>query len=45
MGFCLIANLGPGARDGLIIGVQKIIGKPVALIRAKIEVSVFLVGD
>ena len=37
-GFYLIANLGPGPRDGLMTGVQRVTGKPIALIRAIIEV-------
>ena len=43
-GFYLIANLGPGPRDGLMTGVQKVTGKPIALIRAIIEVSVVFLG-
>ena len=43
-GFYLIANLGPGPRDGLMTGVQRITGKPIALIRGIIEVSVVFVG-
>jgi hypothetical protein len=43
-GFYLIANLGPGPRDGLMTGVQRVTGKPVALIRAIIEVSVVFFG-
>jgi uncharacterized membrane protein YczE len=43
-GFYLISNLGPGPRDGLMTGVQKITGKPIALIRGIIEVSVVFFG-
>ncbi len=43
-GFYLIANLGPGPRDGLMTGVQRITGKPIALVRGVIEVSVVFVG-
>ena len=43
-GFYLIANLGPGPRDGLMTGVQRVTGKPIALIRAIIEVSVVSLG-
>jgi uncharacterized membrane protein YczE len=43
-GFYLIANLGPGPRDGLMTGVQKVTGKPIALIRAIIEVNVVFFG-
>jgi len=43
-GFYLISNLGPGPRDGLMTGVQRITRKPIALIRAIIEVSVVFFG-
>ena len=43
-GFYLIANLGPGPRDGLMTGVQRLTGKPIALIRAIIEVSAVFFG-
>ena len=43
-GFYLIANLGPGPRDGLMTGVQRIIGKPIALVRGTIEVAVVFFG-
>jgi uncharacterized protein len=43
-GFYLIANLGPGPRDGLMTGVQRITGKPIALVRGIIEVNVVFVG-
>jgi len=43
-GFYLISNLGPGPRDGLMTGVQRITGKPIALVRAIIEVSVVFFG-
>jgi uncharacterized membrane protein YczE len=43
-GFYLISNLGSGPRDGLMTGVQKITGKPIALVRGIIEVSVVFVG-
>ena len=39
-GFYLIANLGPGPRDGLMTGVQRITGKPIALVRGTIEITV-----
>jgi len=35
-GFYLISNLGPGPRDGLMTGVQRITGKPIALVRSTI---------
>jgi uncharacterized protein len=43
-GFYLIANLGPGPRDGLMTGVQRITGKPIALVRGTIEVAVVFFG-
>jgi len=43
-GFYLISNLGPGPRDGLMTGVQRIIGKPIALVRSTIEVIVVFFG-
>ena len=44
IGFYLIANLGPGPRDGLMTGLQKITNLPIALIRAMIEISVVVCG-
>ena len=43
-GFYLICNLGPGPRDGLMTGVQRVTGKPIALIRSTIEVIVVFFG-
>jgi len=43
-GFYLISNLGPGPRDGLMTGVQRITGKPIALVRSIIEVIVVFFG-
>jgi len=43
-GFYLISNLGPGPRDGLMTGIQKATGKPIALVRSIIEISVVLFG-
>ena len=43
-GFYLIANLGPGSRDGLMTGLQIMTNKPISLIRAIIEISVVIVG-
>ena len=43
-GFYLISNLGPGPRDGLMTGVQRITGKPIALIRTTIESTVVFFG-
>ncbi len=43
-GFYLISNLGPGPRDGLMTGIQKVSGKPIALVRSTIEVTVVFFG-
>ena len=43
-GFYLIANLGPGSRDGLMTGLQKKTNLPISLIRAFIEISAVIVG-
>ena len=43
-GFYLIANLGPGPRDGLMTGLQKITNLSITLIRAIIEISAVIVG-
>ena len=43
-GIYLIANLGPGTRDGLMTGISKKYGKPISLVRFTIEFSVVLVG-
>ena len=43
-GFYLISNLGPGPRDGLMTGIQRVTGKPIALVRSTIEISVVLLG-
>ena len=43
-GIYLVANLGPGPRDGLMTGLQKLTNKPIALIRTLLEVSVAIVG-
>ena len=43
-GFYLIANLGPGSRDGLMTGLQKKTNLPIFLIRAIIEISAVIVG-
>ena len=43
-GFYLIANLGPGPRDGLMTGLQRMMNKPIFLIRTIIEISVVIVG-
>ncbi len=43
-GIYLIANLGPGPRDGLMTGLQKKTNLPIAAVRAFIEISVASVG-
>ena len=43
-GIYLVANLGPGPRDGLMIGLQKITNLSIAVVRAFLEISVVAVG-
>ena len=43
-GIYLIANLGPGPRDGLMTGLQKASGYPIAWVRSSIEITVVLLG-
>ena len=43
-GFYLVANLGPGPRDGLMTGLQKKTNLPIAAVRSFIEISVASVG-
>jgi len=43
-GFYLIANLGPGPRDGLMTGLQKKTNLPIALVRAFLEITVVTIG-
>ena len=43
-GIYLVSNLGAGPRDGLMIGLQKKTGLPIALVRAIIEISVVSIG-
>ena len=40
----LVANLGPGPRDGLMTGLQRVTGRPIALVRTSIELSVVAIG-
>ncbi|NBT88713.1 MAG: hypothetical protein EBT51_10495, partial [Flavobacteriaceae bacterium] len=40
----LIANLGPGPRDGLMTGLQRMTNYPIALVRGSIEVTVVILG-
>jgi uncharacterized membrane protein YczE len=43
-GIYLVANLGPGARDGLMTGLTRVTNLPIAFVRASIEISVVLIG-
>ena len=43
-GIYLVANLGPGPRDGLMTGLTKITNLPIALVRACLEILVVIVG-
>ena len=43
-GLYLIANLGPGPRDGLMTGLQRKTNLPIAAVRAFIEITVATVG-
>jgi len=43
-GIYLIANLGPGPRDGLMTGFQRVTGLPIAWVRAAIEIIVVGIG-
>lgn len=43
-GFYLIANLGPGPRDGLMTGLQRVTDLPVARVRTAIEITVVVFG-
>ena len=43
-GFYLIANLGPGPRDGLMTGLQRKTNLPVASVRAFLEILVVSIG-
>jgi len=40
----LIANLGPGPRDGLMTGLQRLTNYPIAIVRGSIEVTVVILG-
>lgn len=40
----LIANLGPGPRDGLMTGLQRMTNFPIAAVRGGIEVAVVILG-
>ena len=43
-GIYLIANLGPGPRDGLMTGLQQLTNLPIAWVRSGIEISVVVIG-
>ena len=43
-GFYLVANLGPGPRDGLMTGIQKKTNFPIAGVRAFLEITVVSIG-
>ena len=43
-GIYLIANLGPGPRDGLMVGLQEKTNLPIAAVRAFLEISVVTAG-
>ena len=43
-GIYLIANLGPGPRDGLMTGIQRKTKLPIAAVRAFIEITVVSIG-
>jgi len=43
-GIYLTGNLGPGPRDGLMTGIQRITGKPIAVVRASIEIIIVILG-
>ena len=43
-GIYLVANLGPGPRDGLMTGLTKMTNLPIASVRACLEISVVIVG-
>ena len=43
-GIYLVANLGPGPRDGLMVGLQKKTNLPIAIVRAVLEITVVSIG-
>ena len=43
-GIYLVANLGPGPRDGLMIGLQQKTNLPIAMVRAVLEITVVSIG-
>ena len=43
-GIYLVANLGAGPRDGLMVGLQRKTNLPIAVVRAFLEVTVVSIG-
>jgi len=43
-GLYLIANLGPGPRDGLMTGLQKVTDLPIAVVRSGLELTAIAAG-
>ena len=43
-GVYLVANLGPGPRDGLMTGLTRVTGYPISYVRASLEITVVLLG-
>ena len=43
-GIYLVANLGAGPRDGLMVGLQKKTNLPIATVRAFLEISAVSIG-
>jgi len=43
-GLYLTANLGPGPRDGLMTGLQRLTARPIGWVRAGLELTVLCVG-
>ena len=43
-GIYLVSNLGPGPRDGLMIGLQEKTNLPIAVVRSFLEISVVTIG-
>ena len=43
-GIYLVANLGPGPRDGLMVGLQQKTNLPIAVVRVFIEITVVSIG-
>ena len=40
----LMAHLGPGPRDGLMTGLQRVTQYPIARVRTSIEIAVVMLG-